>query len=155
MSEITEINEEVCDIASETMLGDLRDALLNVFKHNKDVKPWKEMSQEEQQSLASDLEYACGIAIRKAVSLIASNGFQTIKGELEKVTIKDSYQCVVNVSKFIEQRHALADAAGDVILLTVASEEQFMGREEAETDPNQPELPVADACNNIPQEEAA
>jgi hypothetical protein len=154
MSEENQV-EDMPQIAEETMLGDLRDCILDTFKHERDIKPWKEMSEEEQRNLAARIETRCRFAIAEAVRMIAANGFHTIKGELEKVTIKDSYQCVINVSKHIEQRHALADAAGNAVLITVADVEQFMGADEADIDPDQPDLPVADNAQNIPQEEAA
>jgi hypothetical protein len=146
--------EETTTIAQETMLANMRDVMLDIYKHE-DPKPWREMTEEEQRGLADRLESTCRYAITQAVSIIAANGFELVSGELEKVTIKDSYQCVVNVSKFTEARHAIADATGQVIKMIVANTDQYMGGDEALVEPDQPDLPVADNAANIPQEDAA
>jgi len=136
--------DEIYDIAEKTMLGDLRDVVLDIFKHEENIKPWQELTESEQRELAERVENRVRDSIKQAVGYIASNGYSTIQAELEKVTIKDQYQCVINVSKHIDERHQLADAAGGMILITVANDEAFLGAEEAEIDLDQPSLPIAD-----------
>lgn len=137
-------------IAQETMLANLRDCLLDIYKHGQ-PKPWQEMTEEEQRELADRIQNSCRYAIVQAVSIIAAGGFETVSGELEKVTIKDTYQCVINISKHTEARHAIADATGSVIKMIVANTDQYMGGDAPVIDPDQPELHVADMAENIPQ----
>jgi hypothetical protein len=144
------------DIAQKTLTGDLRDIVLNILRTQ--LKPWKELKEAEQKSLAHDVSTRCENAAERAIELIAANGRKTLKGKLEQVTVKDGLKAVISMSKADDLRHGLIDAQGSHVLLVVNDASIFKGQKApAKIDKDQPDLikpekdkPVADSGKNIP-----
>lgn len=136
-----EVTEEEINLAADTLVGNIRDFLLDRVKHAR--KPWDKMSEEEQ---AGEIACATGAAetlVRKAVRIIAQAGRKTITGNLEQVTVKDGIKAVVTVSKHDECRHELVDSCGSSVLIVVADTEEFDAhRDPVGPDPDQQEIDV-------------
>ena len=80
-------------------------------------------------------------AVTLAVNIIAGHGRRTIRAVVEQVTFKDGIKAVLSASKFDENRHQLADAAGTAVLIVVADPNEFTGEKaEVEITPDQATL---------------
>ena len=83
--------------------------------------------------------------MREAVAIIAADGREVITADLEQLTAKDEIKAVCKLSKFDENRHLLLDAVGKPVLIVVASHQQFLGGALPQSEPDQTDLPIADA----------
>lgn len=148
-----EISDKALKLARETMTGDLRDCLLDFLKHDKEVLPWNMLSEEKQSDKIEKVTKAVNVAVEKAVAIMAADGKTTIKGNLEKITIKDGIKAEITMSQSDSQRHSLVDAQGHTVLIIVADKAKYEGeRKPAKPDPDQPSLPGNDEAE---YEEAA
>lgn len=119
------ISEETVTLAAETLTGDIRDWFLDRLKAYK--KPWEAMTEDQQRAEIMSATEAATNFVREAVKIIASEGRKVMTGTLESVAIKDGIKAVLKFSKTDEQRHELADAQGQAVLLVVAGTEAFVG----------------------------
>lgn len=128
------------EIAKITMVGNLRDVVLDLFKQRE--KSWKEMTELEQKSLAENVVYSVEQAVERAVDLIAADGRKVIKGKIEQITVKDGYKVVTKVGAADPLRHELVDSQGKIVLLVVSDADAYdIERSDVETDADEPELP--------------
>ncbi|MDZ7824521.1 MAG: hypothetical protein U5K75_11125 [Ahrensia sp.] len=134
---------ESCEMALKTLQGDLRDALLEVFKHR--PKPWSACSETEQRDIAYGLEDISEKLVAKAARIIASKGFEAVSATLESVTIKEGLKIT---AKAVFSTHAiemLAGAQGGEILIVNCDAGRMMHqRAPVKIDKDQPELIESD-----------
>ena len=134
---------DAVDFAAETLIGDMRDFILDRLKHEQAKLPWHQRSEADQRDTVHQVEAHVQAMVKRAVELIAAQGRRSIRATLEQITIKDGIKATVSLSKFDEQRHSLVDAQGASILIVVADPEEFQGeRAPAEITPDQGKLPV-------------
>lgn len=122
----TEATDNAID--SSTLLGDLRDAILDRLRTM--PKPWQAMSDDEQKELMEGCERVASHLVHEAVRIIASKGFPTINGKLVKVQVKDGMQLQVDVSRHDPQRLIVIDSVDRPVLLVVPEPDIFMGEKE-------------------------
>ncbi|HRI77385.1 MAG TPA: hypothetical protein PLX33_10410 [Alphaproteobacteria bacterium] len=113
------------EIAKETMTGDLRDVVLDIVRTL--PKPWQQLTENEQRSLADDINARCERAVSRCVRTIAADGRKVIAGTLEQVTIKDGIKAVVKMNKHDEQRHSVFDSQGLAVLMVVSDAAEYTG----------------------------
>ena len=112
-------------IEAPTLLGDIRDALLDRLRTM--PKPWPAMSEEEQKELIEGCGRTAAHLVSEAVRAVASQGFPTISGKLVKAQIKDAMQLQVDVSRHDMQRLTVIDSVGRPVLLVIEEPEMFAG----------------------------
>lgn len=137
-----EISEDTISLVGDTLLGDLTKFLLDEIRAAPDV--WQRLNQRQQDDVIGRVSMQCNQLIRKAVNLLASDGREVIRAQLEQLTAKDEIKAVLKLGSFDSNRHALLDAVGKPVLIVVASAEQFLGGERPKSDPDQRELPIAE-----------
>lgn len=131
---------------SETLAGDLRDAILDRIK-NQD-KPWQAMGFDEQAALIDGVEQMAGNLVRNVVRMVALQGRVALTGTLDQVVVKDGLKGVIKMSSEDAGRFDLIDAVGRLVLVVVADPSGFMGQK-AEAVPDAPrdgqdDLPFGD-----------
>jgi len=135
-------HHRIVDLTTETLTGDVRDFILDTLRYEQDKRPWNQRSESDQHETIHRVESRVHDVVRRAVEMIAAQGLRTIRATLEQVTIKDGIKGTITLSKFDEQRHALADATGSSILIVVADPEAFTGEQApVEIALDQPDLP--------------
>lgn len=112
-------------IEASTLLGDLRDALLDRLRAM--PKPWTVMSEAEQHELIHGCERVARHLVTEATRLIAANGFPVIQGKLVKAQIKDGMQLQIDMSRHDPQRLTVIDSVDRPVLLVIAEPDMFMG----------------------------
>ncbi len=138
-----EATTEAVQTTSETMLGDLVSLVIDEMKAAPDV--WQKLSQARQDDVIQRVTSRCVDLVREAVAIIAADGREVITADLEQLTAKDEIKAVCKLSKFDENRHLLLDAVGKPVLIVVASHQQFLGGALPQSEPDQTDLPIADA----------
>lgn len=112
---------------AETLVGDLRDAMLAELKDVADGKPWNERPEAQQRAVVDRVHSAARGMVNKAVLLMSNKGFASLHGELVQVQVKDGFKAVVEIPRGADFRHELVDAAGKEVVLVLASSEAFRG----------------------------
>lgn len=119
-------------IASATLLGDVRDALLSEIKAL--PKPWQKMSEEEQGRAIHRASDIAGELVTKVVHLISTKGFSNLPVTINKFTVKDGVKIEVGAAETVENITHLAMHSGAAVLV-LATPSAFMGeKEKAQTD---------------------
>jgi len=139
-----EVSDRAIEMAAKTMTGDLREAVLELFKHRQ--KSWQEMSEADQRAAVATVESFCHRAVTMAVGIIAADGRKAISATLKKAVVKDgAIEGTVVLGRYDDQRHALFDAQGSSIIITIADPQAYDGqRAEAVVDPDQGDMLGAD-----------
>jgi hypothetical protein len=132
--------QQTITVATNNLVGNLRDLVLNTLRHEQDRRPWDQRSEGDQRETIHKVESALQDGVRQAVELISASGLPTIKATLESVTVKDGLKLVLSMGKFNEQRHSIMDAQGGAVLLVVADADQFMGSEPVPVKPDQRDI---------------
>lgn len=134
---------DVEKMVADTLLGDLVGFLVDEIRAAPDV--WPKLGQEQQDEVIHRCEQHARMIIGRAVNLIAAEGRDVISADLEQITAKDEIKAVCKLGRHDSKRHALLDAVGKRVLLVVAETEPYLGGEMPQSDPDQPDLPIADA----------
>lgn len=145
VEEIEAIAENLSLDEVRYLTGDLRDAVIEQFKHR--PRPWSQLSSAEQKDLVSAVEFGIGVMARKAVKLVASRGAQAVQGKLK--SYKDAGEKIVVTLEVVaassEDIVALHSAVNKDVVVTSADAGDFSGqRRPAENLPDQPDLEFAD-----------
>lgn len=136
-------------MAAENMGADLMALMIQEFKAMPDV--WQKLPEYAQNDVIERLRETVDAAISKAVMLIASAGQTRIAGELDKVTLSDKRQAVINVmaTNPMEAMHDLYESVRQPVLIVVASSQQFKGgMDEIKGEADQRALPGVDDEND-------
>lgn len=134
-------------IDSSTLLGDVRDALLDRLRAM--PKPWTVMSQDEQKDLIEGCTRVASHLVTEATRIIAANGFPVIQGRLVKVQVKDGMQVQVDVSRHDPQRLTVIDSVDRPVLLVVAEPDMFMGEKAPAKPDAKPPVNQPDGDGNV------
>lgn len=133
-------------MAAETMGKDLMALMIQEFKAMPDV--WQKLPEHLQNEVIDRLREVVDSAISKAVMLIAANGQTRIAGELDKVTLSDKRQAVINImaTNPMESMHDLYESVRQPVLIVVASSVPFKGgMDDVVGEKDQRDLPIEES----------
>lgn len=149
MSENTENpqNDEVIELAAETMTGDLVSFIIDELKAAPDC--WQKLNEGQQDDVIWRAKQRVNARVQEAVKIIASDGRKTITSTLEQITAKDGIKAVCVLGKHDPNRHDLLDAVGKAVLIVVADAEQYQGGETPKAEADQREL-LSDEAGDTP-----
>lgn len=119
---------DVRDIAAESLAGDLRDAMLEQFKHR--PKPYSQLTAIEQRDVNAALELSAKTFARKAVNLIAAADRPSVRAKMKKQA-NDGSKIVVTLEVAgagDEVVLALHHALGKDVLIVTADASDFSGQ---------------------------
>lgn len=128
-----------CEMALKTLRGDVRDALLEIFKHR--PKPWSACSEMEQRDIAGALDDVAERLVNKTARVIAAEGNDAVSATLESVTMKDGLKITAKAVFSIDAVDMLAGAQGGEILIVNSNSRRMMHqRAPVKIDKDQPDL---------------
>ena len=138
----TERSQEMIDLAERTLLGDMRDALIEWDRRQ--TKVWRDLSENDQRNMALSRNQLCVDVIRGCAGIMLSRGVVEVRGEVAKVDITDKgIVAKMAFRRGDERRHDLYDAQGSIVTVMLADVQRFMGeRGPAAVVPDQPGLPL-------------
>lgn len=144
---------EEAEFDTGTALGDLRDCILDLFKHR--PKVWSAMSQSEQQDTVRAVEKLGQQIMRKMVLVIAQDESESIQGTLDpKFSVKgDTIELKVKVDHIDGDVLLLAYQLADhKVVLVSADDKRFSSqRRDVPTDPDQIPMTFADDKPKAPR----
>jgi len=133
-------DQEKIDVQAATLVGDLREAILNMFKQHAD---WKGMKEAQQKDVAASAEFTATECVRKTAEIVAGRGFKSMHCTLEQVVVKDGLKIVLKGSKMAEGRHDLVEAQGGSVTVVLSDINPYLGhRSKPEIDKDEPGLPL-------------
>jgi hypothetical protein len=121
-------------IDTETLRGDVRDALLTEFRQM--PKPWQQMNEQEQSHAIHRARDIADTLVRSAVDLIAERGLPALPVLVGKITIeksacKGTFECHADDDNLLRIRHLQGNRA----MFVLASPDAYAGeRTEPETE---------------------
>ena len=140
---MSDSEESVVDLATETLSGDLRDVMLTHIRAME--TPWSKLSERDQQDKIYAIENATADIVRRAVRMIAADGRDTIEVKVEKFTVKDTIKMETIANVIVENIERLAENRGQSAILTFVSAADYIGeRSAAKPDPDEPGLGLDD-----------
>lgn len=119
--------DDYITLAADTLVGDLRDFLLDRLKHDHEPLPWNLRSEDKQRETITRTELAVRHWVFRACSIIAAGGQKAARASLVKMQAKDGIQLQVNVNGTDPLRHELMDHVGGAVLIVLADTHQFLG----------------------------
>jgi len=132
---------ETAELDRGTMVGDVRDTLLDLFKAN--PKPWSALLEDQQRRIADALETAARTIIRAIVVIVAEDDAAggTIHAKLESYAEKGGLKIALTANGDRDTVLALHDAVGQQVVVKRADTNRYGGeRRQPQTDPDQPGL---------------
>ncbi|MEO6381956.1 MAG: hypothetical protein ABIO35_08160 [Nitrobacter sp.] len=115
-------------IETETLRGDVRDAILTEFKTI--PKPWQAMNEDEQERIINRADDIANTLVRRAIDLIAARGLPSIPIEVGKMTmdgaeVEGKFKCYADDEMLLRARHLQNSRA----MFVLASPDAFNGEE--------------------------
>ena len=150
---MTEETKTVEELATETLSGDIRDALLTHIRSME--TPWSKMSEKAQSDKIYAISNAAENLVRRAVKIIAAQGNEPMFGRIAKFTVKDEIKAELVASSSVQNIEKVAENISQPCIIIFANPEQFIGEKtEAKPDPDQPAL-IDDEADSAAEEDAA
>lgn len=155
LDRLTTLVEEA-QFESGTAFGDLRDCILDLFKHRPAL--WSAMGQSDQRDLIRHVEATAKQVLSKIVLAVAEDESETIQATLlGQFTVKGE---AIEAKLKIEQANSdvlldLYAMAGHRVVIVSADDKRFMSaRRDAPTEPDQREIAFADPAPTPPSHPA-
>jgi len=121
------------DVKAETLVGDVRDLLLQEARDAKEGLPWTLRGEKDQREVVDRLDRFSRTIIARAVELVAASGARnTIPGQIKQWRVKDGVQIQVDAPECTETILSLCDG-GRQVRLVFADPEAFAGERSAIT----------------------
>lgn len=128
------------EMASDTLRGDVRDAMLSWFKAT--PKPWGQMSEREQRDFADTVDRAARSLVKQACQIIAANERPVIVANLVEYKEKEGVEAKLKLASTGANVAALHEACGREVLIVTSGYDEVSGEAgEAEIDADQPGIP--------------
>lgn len=135
--------DEVADMASEGVAGNLLTALLAEVRLLPDI--WPQLNESEQNGVIERLRKKVADSVRDAVRAIASEQRVTVSASLKKIVFGDHVEAVFSIAERDPARLDLAECRGQACLIVVTDAAAHMGGlDEVKGDPDQQNLPGVD-----------
>lgn len=130
---------DLINLASETLRGDMRDSIMAWFKAQ--PKAWGMMSEKEQRDLAWSIDSFSSQIVKTACQIIAAGERPALVATLVEYREKDGVEAKIKLPGKGESILELHKACGREVLIVTSGAEDFMGEGgEPEIDADQPIL---------------
>lgn len=128
------------EMASDTLRGDVRDALLAWVKQT--PKSWSQMAEREQRDLAGRADVFARAILKQACQIIAANERPCIVASLVEYKEKEGVEAKLKLASTGANVAALHEACGREVLIVTSGYDDVSGEAaEAEIDADQPGIP--------------
>ncbi len=132
-------------IARSTMVGDIRDAMLDEIQHGVRGRAWEQLTEAEQRDLAHRVEGRAQSVVAAALELLLADGGSSAKVTVKKVTIADNIDLQCTAARTPANLLLLGDTPGAIVMLAVADPARYGGeRAPVDVQPDQPGLPIGE-----------
>jgi len=138
-------DDKVYDLQTETLSGDVRDALLT---HVRDMNVgWKFLSEKEQRDKIYAMTRCAETLVRQTINLVSNFEFPNLSVEVGVVKIDKALEIKLGALTTIQNITHLAEHGKSRAVLVLCDPEVFFGEQApAEPDADEPALPLDDAA---------
>lgn len=127
------------DLLTDTLTGDIRDVLLGHVRAMQD--PWSKLSESRQAEKIHAIEKCAQDLVRRAVQLVAHQGFPHVGVTLGKWAIGDAIEMKITASRSLDNINRFGEhGMGSAVLVLVEPGVFFGQRQAAQADPDQPAM---------------
>jgi hypothetical protein len=132
--------EALTSISEKFLFGDLLKMMVNEIRSLS--VPFSVLTEAQQQQIIERVRLRTEQSVREVVRIITGKARPVVEAQIESVLFKDGVKVQLTFSRQQGDRHALADAAGDSVLLVLPQYGEVLGGDVPRADKDQPELPV-------------
>jgi hypothetical protein len=135
---------ESAEFESGSLLGDIRDTIVEIFKHR--PKPWSQMSEAEQRDMARGIEQSARTLVRKIVVVVAEEDLVSVQATLKGYSAKGgTFKLNAEARGDEETARLLFEMDGHEFVIMSADATRFLGQKgDAAVQPDAPALPFSD-----------
>ena len=131
---------------AETLVGNVRDFLLDRLKNDQDGRIWSQRPELEQEMVIGDAGRSAEWLVGRLVEIVAAGGHDVINASVDKVTNDGKViKAQLSLSRMDEMRHALVDATGGMAMIVIVDKEQYGGADDVTVEPDQGSLPMGES----------
>lgn len=116
------------ELAAETMGRDLLSALVDELKAAPDC--WDKMSQQDQDQTIERLRRRITKLVQEALGLVFRGEYPAVRATVAGVRFKKGITASLQVERGAYNRHELADAEGQQVLIVMANPDDYLARME-------------------------
>lgn len=140
------ITDEEQSLAADTLVGDLRDAILDRLRNMQ--KPWPQCSESEQRDIADHAQSVAENLTKRAVQIMAAKGRMTIAADLVQYTQKKGIiEAKIKTKATSDTARSFFESEGMTVLLVAADASEFEGeRNPPDIDEDQGDLEASIAA---------
>lgn len=132
--------KKIEDLKTDTLLGDVRDLILQEMRDAKNALPWTTRSEKDQREMIDRADRFAGNLIAKVVNLVAAGDNPAIPVTVKKWTVSDELQIALSTAASHANVSTMIDG-GLIGFLVFADKEPFQGeREPVQAAKDQPSL---------------
>lgn len=132
-----------CEFESGTLVGDIRDLMLRLYKER--AKNWSQLSAGEQRDVVAMTTGVAKTVIRKVVRVVAEEDKVAIHASLKGYSASDGFDIKLKSNADEETALELYRMNGREVILTLADASGYEGqRKDPSIDEDQAPLPFAD-----------
>jgi hypothetical protein len=133
------------EVDASTLVGDLRDLILQEMRDAKDGLPWTERPEKAQAEMIDRADRFARNLVARAVNLIATGNNPSVPVSVKQWTVSDELKIQLSGAASHTSVTAMIDG-GTIGFLVFAPKEPFQGEREAiQPAKDQPDLLDADA----------
>lgn len=133
-------DKDKIDVQAATLVGNIRDQILDLFKAHAD---WKKIPEAKQRDIAGSAEGVAKDVVRRSANIIAGRGFKSIHGTIDQIVVKDGLKIVVKASNMADGKNDLIASQGGSVTMVLSDISPYMAnRSEPEIDEDEPKLPL-------------
>jgi hypothetical protein len=125
-------------ISEKFLFGDLLKFMLAEIRELS--VPFKVLTEKQQQAVIDRIRERTQDTVKEVVRIVGGKARPVVEAQIESVLFKDGVKVTLTFGKSAGDRHAIADAAGDVVLLILPRYDEVLGGDVPRADKDQPEL---------------
>ena len=127
-------------IQAPTLVGDVRDLLLQEMRDTKNALPWTTRSEKEQREMIDRADRFARDLVTKAISVVAAAECPSIRVKIDSWTVKDGIKIVTKAFTTPDNVAALSDGTDTPLLVFVSLDDVGGERGTISPAPDQPRL---------------
>lgn len=140
--------DDIMALQASTLVGDVRDLLLQEARDVKEVLPWTSRSEREQQDIIDRVDRFSRDMVRRTIELVIGDEHPSVRATVDSWTVKDGLKIVLKAAAAPAHIEALTNGTS-LPLLVFAGMEDVAG-ERAPITPLKDEPPLIDPDDDGP-----
>lgn len=132
--------KSIDDVKADTLVGDVRDLILQEMRDAKEALPWTTRSEKQQAEMIDRADRFAQTIIAKVVNLVAVGNNPSVPVTIKEWKVTDELKVALVGAANLQNMHCMIDG-GAIGFLVFADKEPFQGeREPVKPTPDQGDL---------------